>query len=474
MEIENFISLTEDKGVRKRIISEGTGEQPSEGLEVQVYYTGKLQENGKVFDSTKAGNPFRFILGEGSVIKGWDIGVKSMKKGEKAEFELTPDYAYGDRAISDIPANSTLNFEIELLEFGPKTKSKYEMDYPELVALAKKLKEEGIKSFQEKKFDEAILKFDEGFSYLEAIDKNNKTDESQELVVSLSLNLSNCFNNLKQYERTVKKIQTVLEIKEHPRCFYFRGVAFANLENFEAAKADLEKLKTLVSPNEPGVTFLTNLIEEKSKEKQKREKTLYKSFLKGSIYDDVPSVEKPQDVPQAVNPSNPRVFMDLKIGDSEEVKRVEFELFKDKVPKTAENFRALCTGEKSTEGNKLHYKGSIFHRIIKDFMMQGGDFENANGTGGSSIYGTKFEDEKFAYKHSQGGLLSMANSGPNTNGSQFFITYKDTPWLDGKHVVFGKVISGFDVCKEIESIETDSQDKPAKTVVVVDCGEIKN
>ncbi len=468
----DYILLTEDGGLKKRILVEGSGESPSDNLEVQVYYTGKLHSNGKEFDSTRSGNPFRFILGEGSVIKGWDLGVKTMKKGEKAEFILAPEYAYGERGVSSIPANSTLNFEIELLDFGQKVKSKYDMDYPEIIALAKKAKEEGIKLFQEKKFDDAILKFDEGDSYLEAIDKNQQTDESNELLVSLLLNISNCCNNLKLWDRTLSNVEKVLKIKEHPRCYYFRGVAQTNLENFEKAREDLEKLRKLVAENEPGVNYLKNLIGEKVTEKEKREKSLFKSFLRGPIYDDVPTIEKPLDVAESVNPANPKVFFDLKIGDSEEIKRVEFELFKDKVPKTADNFRALCTGEKSTDSNKLHFKNSIFHRIIKDFMMQGGDFENANGTGGSSIYGSKFEDEKFAYKHSRGGLLSMANSGPNTNGSQFFITFKETPWLDNKHVVFGKVISGFEHCKEVEAVESDSQDKPLKPVVIVDCGEI--
>ena len=105
-------------------------------------------------------------------------------------------------------------------------------------------------------------------------------------------------------------------------------------------------------------------------------------------------------------------------------------------------------------------------------MMQGGDFENANGTGGCSIYGKKFDDENFYYKHSKSGLLSMANSGPNTNGSQFFITFKETPWLDGKHVVFGRVTNGMDVINEVEEITTSDQDKPTKEVKIVDCGQL--
>lgn len=167
-----------------------------------------------------------------------------------------------------------------------------------------------------------------------------------------------------------------------------------------------------------------------------------------------------------------RVFFDIKIGDGEP-HRVAFELFNDVVPKTADNFRALCTGEKGigTQGKELTYKGSIFHRVIKQFMIQGGDFTAFNGTGGESIYGEKFPDENFDLKHDRPFLLSMANSGPGTNGSQFFVTTVPTPHLDGKHVVFGEVINGKSVIRKIENMKTQS-DKPFQDVTIVDCGEL--
>lgn len=170
---------------------------------------------------------------------------------------------------------------------------------------------------------------------------------------------------------------------------------------------------------------------------------------------------------------NPRVYFDITIGEKS-AGRITFELFADSVPKTAENFRALCTGEKGEgkSGKPLHYKGSGFHRIITKFMCQGGDFTRGNGTGGESIYGAKFEDENFELKHTEPGLLSMANAGPGTNGSQFFITTVVTSWLDGKHVVFGKVVEGMDVVEAMEAVGSGSGETSAE-VVIADCGEIK-
>ncbi|KAJ2612692.1 hypothetical protein EV177_002869 [Coemansia sp. RSA 1804] len=161
----------------------------------------------------------------------------------------------------------------------------------------------------------------------------------------------------------------------------------------------------------------------------------------------------------------PRVFFQV-TADDQPVGRIEIELRVDLVPKTAENFRQLCTGECG-----FGYRGSTFHRVIPQFMLQGGDFTNHNGTGGKSIYGAKFADENFALKHTEPGLLSMANAGPNTNGSQFFITTVPCPWLDGKHVVFGKVIVGMEVVKKIEAMG-DSSGKPSKKIVIEDCGQL--
>eukprot|EP00917_Polyrhabdina_sp_WS-2016_P000111 GHVP01000198.1.p1 GENE.GHVP01000198.1~~GHVP01000198.1.p1 ORF type:complete len:167 (+),score=20.45 GHVP01000198.1:1152-1652(+) len=165
--------------------------------------------------------------------------------------------------------------------------------------------------------------------------------------------------------------------------------------------------------------------------------------------------------------ANTSVFFDI-THNGQNIGRVTMELFTDTVPRTAENFRALCTGEK---GEGMTFKNSSFHRVIKGFMAQGGDFTKHNGTGGKSIYGEKFKDENFIHKHTKRGVLSMANAGPNTNGSQFFMCFDATPWLNGKHVVFGQVTDGMKVLDMMESAGSESG-KTAGLLQISDCGQL--
>ncbi|KAL3311810.1 hypothetical protein Ciccas_009605 [Cichlidogyrus casuarinus] len=189
-----------------------------------------------------------------------------------------------------------------------------------------------------------------------------------------------------------------------------------------------------------------------------------------SVLDPHDAAHLNEETDEAANPIKrnqmvlPRVFLDLRVG-SDDIGRIEIELRKDIVPKTAENFRALCTGERG-----YGYKGSVFHRVIPKFMCQGGDITNNDGSGGRSIYGRRFDDENFQLRHEGPGILSMANSGPNSNGSQFFITTIKCDWLDGKHVVFGRVVNGMEVVKKIEGFGS-SNGKPSCSVLISHCGE---
>ena len=164
--------------------------------------------------------------------------------------------------------------------------------------------------------------------------------------------------------------------------------------------------------------------------------------------------------------TNPIVFLDVSANNNY-LGRIVIELRKDIVPNTAENFRSLCVGDRG-----ITYKDSKFHRVIPQFMLQGGDITNHNGTGGMSIYGRSFNDENFILRHTSPGVLSMANSGPNTNSSQFFITTVTTPWLDGIHVVFGNVIQGMDVVSRIESLGTQNG-QTMQNIVIADCGQLQ-
>mmetsp|Transcript_35620 Transcript_35620/g.54465 ORF Transcript_35620/g.54465 Transcript_35620/m.54465 type:complete len:301 (-) Transcript_35620:14-916(-) len=239
-----------------------------------------------------------------------------------------------------------------------------------------------------------------------------------------------------------------------------------------------EDLKTAIKLNPSDKKLrqeFENLKQEKKKHASSQKNVMQKFFSEG-IYNEKEMKQpvKYDRLPE-FNTSNPQTYFDIVIGkddEPEEAKdrgRVVFELFNKDVPLTVENFRQLCTSEK--EG--LTYRGNIFHRVIAGFMAQAGDITQQNGRGGMSIYGERFEDENVWYPHTHKGLLSMANAGPNTNGSQFFLTFCPVPHLNDKHTVFGRVISGYELMEVVEDNKTGAQDKPLRPVTIVDCGELK-
>ena len=226
------------------------------------------------------------------------------------------------------------------------------------------------------------------------------------------------------------------------------------------------------NPTDKAIRAELQISKNEKKINDKDQQNAFKKFFNEGVYNEKKSeITKIYDELPSYNPSNPKWFMDIKIGD-QEPQRIVFELFADIVPITVENFRWLWTGEKLNKNKKLHYKGSIIHRIIPKFIAQGGDFINSNGMGGWSIYGPLFNDEKIWLPHWTEGLISMANHGPNTNNSQFFITLAKAPWLNGKYTVFGRIIKGISILDELDKIETGANDKPLTSVIIVDWGQI--
>nr|CCA14206.1 peptidylprolyl cistrans isomerase putative [Albugo laibachii Nc14] len=475
MKSSNAIDLTGDGGVLKEIYQDGTGETPPDGYEIRAHYTGTLLD-GTVFDSSRdRDSEFTFVLGKGNVIKAWDSAFATMKVGERAMLTCKPEYAYGEAGSPPkIPANATLKFDVELLGFAEKKKESWEMSTAEKMEECTKLKAEGTELFKTQKYAEAAAKYEEGASYLDDLYDAEEEDQAKmkEIQTICYVNASMCHLKLENYtEAAAVSSKAIKNDKNNIKALYRRGLARMHLNDLDRAKEDLLTAGKL-DPTSRDIRRALETLKEKLKELKTKEKAIFGGiFSKVSMYDDKAQVN---DEPE-LDPNNPKVFFNVKIGD-EEAGKVVMQLYKDACPKTVENFRALCTGEKgnASTGQPLHFKGSAFHRVIKGFMIQGGDFTQGNGTGGESIYGEKFADENLKLKHTRPGLLSMANAGPDTNGSQFFITTVPTPHLDGKHVVFGHVVEGMDIITRVEALETDKGDKTLVPVTIEDCGEYQD
>jgi len=465
-ELPAAINCTEDGKVTKVILKEGSGDAtPTDDQEVDVTYIGTLLDGSEFDRGTDLDNPFQFFIGTEEIIKGWSHGVKTMKKGETAKITIGSEYAYGPEGRAPkIGPNATLCFEITLIDFRDRTKSKYDYEPEERTQMGIQFKAEGNEKFKAGELPLAVALYNQAVEFLE----EQKEQDATTNIVAVWMNLSLISYKDGDFTQAAALAEKAMQRDPNSvKAYYRRGQANLALKNWEAAIMDFEVGLKLDATN---FELKKNLALAKKglQAFKKKEQDMYaKMFGSGEIYESPPV---PKD--DYTDPSNPKVFFDIQMGEAEP-ERIEFELYANAAPKCAENFRALCTGEKGKSPNgqyDLHYKGHIFHRNINGFMIQGGDIEFENGRGGASIYGHKFDDEPFLAKHTSRGMLSMANSGPNTNGSQFFICYGATPHLDGKHVAFGKAISNLALLDKLEAAECGENDVPKEHIKIVDCG----
>eukprot|EP01069_Polyplicarium_translucidae_P000411 Polyplicarium_translucidae@DN1230_c0_g1_i1.p1 len=463
--MENTHSFEEGKVV-KEVTAEGTGKLVQPKDEVQVHYVGTL-EDGTEFDSSRArDSPFKFQLGAGNVIKGWEVAVATMSIGERALVTIQPDYAYGEKGFPPkIPANATLKFDMELLSAAPKKKELFAMTIDEKIGHGNDLKETGNDAFKQGELHRAVDAYKEAATCFENCDDWSDDVKliADPIRLAVHLNLANVYLKLSRWRDCITNADLALKYRPGDvKALFRRGRARMNFDLLEGA---VEDLKTAAKAEPRNKDIRTSLDEAKSRLKaaNAKDQALFSNlFTKVDLYSEKPA-PRSRDVAAL-----PRVFMDIKIGDAHP-RRLTFALYEDAVPKTAANFRALCAAQ---DDDTKKYRGSAFHRVIRGFMAQGGDFTKGDGTGGESIYGEKFDDENFIDKHERRGQLSMANAGPNTNGSQFFLLFGAAPHLDGKHVVFGEVVDGMDVIDGMEAAAGDADEKPAETIVISDCGVV--
>ena len=401
-----------------------------------------------------------------------------MTKGEKAFLICAPDYAYGAAGSPPkIPPSATLRFEVELISFAPKPREIYDMSAAERLSAAEAFKATGNAAWAKGDSAGALREWMEAARHLE--DTMTGSDEAERAAASplwLSVQGNAAAANLKlhQWVDAARCATEVLKLQpENAKALFRRGTARSHIGDVSEARSDL-LAAVRAAPADTAVRSEYERVVKLVAAQREKERAAFGGIFTRknvSLYDEKPGVAAP---PVPAGPL-PRAFFDVSIGGVRRG-RVIFELYSHAAPRTAANFLALCRGNAGVtkSGVALAFKGSAFHRIIPNFMAQGGDFTRGDGTGGESIYGEKFADEPFVYKHDAPHLLSMANAGPNTNGSQFFITFTATPHLNGKHVVFGRVVDGADVVRAMEAVKTLSGDRPAEghEVVIDDCGVI--
>ncbi len=470
MKAASAVAVTADGKISKTILHKGYGASPISGQEVTINYSIKLSDGTEVDSSQSRGSAMRFAVGAGQVQRFLELIVLTMKKDEQAVCSVESGEAYGEKGCPPrIPANAALKVEVELVDFESRAKPIMDMTIEEKQKMAEEFKVKGNESFKAKLYKDAIESYKKGIEYVDSILEGDQPPKTTALWTALSLNMCVCLNEVGSWGESRKQSQKVVErFPENPKARYLRGIAEKNALMYDEAIEDFN-FALKANPTDARIKYeLEATREKKNQAEAKGKKAFKKMFETETLYAEKAPVVQP---PPPYNPANPKVFLDLQVGKDLGLKRVVIELFAKLVPTAAENFRCLCTGEKSTGGQKLYYKGSKFHKLVKGLMIQGGDFEKGDGSGGVSIYGKTFADENVWITHDSAGLLGMANNGPNTNASQFFILLNGADWLNKKHIVFGRVVKGLDEVKALEKVEISEKDVPKENIVIADCGE---
>mmetsp|Transcript_34083 Transcript_34083/g.109376 ORF Transcript_34083/g.109376 Transcript_34083/m.109376 type:complete len:582 (-) Transcript_34083:1469-3214(-) len=502
--------LAADGGLKLKKTRTSEGRFPKAGEELTVNYRGYVNDDeyylGKrdaFDDSYDRGQPFTFVLGRGQVIPGWDGAFPKLRVGEAGIIECNSDYAYGEEGHPPkIPPCAKLVFEVELLEAKPKPKELFEMTEAEKLEEAAKAKAKGLELFKTgEKFHEAKEQFYLACHFCDAghYTREDKPmpEEVASTFVSCQLNASQCALKTKDWPEAARTATAALKVVEgddphakksksskkklpvdddgpRVRGLYRRGVARGHMGLLAEAREDLQQAARL-DPKNRAVRVELQRIKERALAQKKSQQSAFKA-----VFDRVDLFpEKPRNVKNPSATDNPYAFLTFRYDDDGPPieKKVVLRVFADACPRTARNFLSLCAGDRGVSKNsakKLHYKNCKVVRVVKDFMIQAGDVVCDDGTSGESIYGRFFDDEHFKLKHDKPGVLSMANKGPNTNASQFFITVDEAPHCDGKSVAFGCVVAGMDVVHEIANrdTESDESDKPKSDVLIVDCGAL--
>lgn len=452
--------LEQEGGFQKHVFVEGEGKNPEIGQIADVRYRGK-NKDFVTFEEiwNDDGESCEFEIGKFPGARGVDTAIQGMKKGERSLFRFPSSLGFREEGFPPhVDPGDEVYYEIELVDFFDQQLNKFDYKEEERPAIAEKLKTSGNNLLAHGDLEAADKKYELAFEMVEWDTKH----DVKALKVSIRNNQCLILFKKKDWKGLIEMVKKTLEIeRKNIKALLRGGRAYREIQDYEKAEAYFRE-GLMLEPDNTEIKHELTVLQKDLAASNKKQASAYSNMFRGGLYTDLisPDIEYVDD---------PRAYFSIKIGEKEPQK-VVFKLFEKIAPKTVKNFLALCDPSNKDSEGSLTYLNSIFHRLIKGFMIQGGDFEKGNGTGGRSIYGRNFADESFVAKHSGRGLLSMANAGPNTNGSQFFILFKDTPHLDGKHVVFGRVIENEAFLDVLEKTEVDSQDKPIDTIKIVDCG----